>query len=48
MKIATARQMREMDRAAIQDRGIDSTRLMENAAQAVAEAAFLAAQTRPE
>ena len=34
MKIATAQQMREMDRAASQDRGIPSTRLMEHAARA--------------
>lgn len=40
MKIATAQQMREMDRAAIQDRGIPSTRLMEHAARAVADAAM--------
>ena len=38
MLIATAAQMREIDRAAIQDRGICSTLLMENAAKAVAEA----------
>ncbi len=38
MQIATASQMREIDRAAIQDRGIASTVLMERAAEAVAEA----------
>ncbi|WP_297211260.1 NAD(P)H-hydrate dehydratase [uncultured Flavonifractor sp.] len=36
MRIATAEQMREMDRAAIQERGIASTDLMERAAEAVA------------
>ena len=47
MKIATAQQMREMDRAAIHERGIDSAWLMENAARAVAEAAAEAADIRP-
>ena len=37
MRIATAEQMREMDRAAIQERGIPSTDLMEQAAAAVAD-----------
>lgn len=37
MQIATAAQMREIDRAAIGDHGIPSTVLMENAAKAVAE-----------
>lgn len=47
MKIATAQQMREMDRVAIRERGVPSTRLMENAADAVAVAAGeLAEQAR--
>ena len=37
MRIATAQQMRETDRIAIQERGIPSTDLMERAAAAVAE-----------
>ena len=37
MRIATAQQMRETDRVAIQERGIPSTDLMERAAAAVAE-----------
>ena len=47
MLIATAAQMREIDRAAIQDRGICSTLLMENAAKAVAEATGLPARCEP-
>ena len=47
MKIATAQQMRDMDRAAIQERGIPSVGLMETAARAVADAALeLAAKHR--
>lgn len=38
MQIATAGQMREIDRTAIEDRGIPSTVLMENAARALTEA----------
>ena len=37
MKLYTAAQMREIDRQAIQDRGIPSTELMENAARALVE-----------
>ena len=37
MRIATAEQMREMDRTAIEERGIPSTDLMERAAAAVAD-----------
>lgn len=37
MWIATAQQMRETDRIAIQERGIPSTDLMERAAAALAE-----------
>ena len=48
MKIATAQQMREMDRAAIRERGIASAVLMENAARAVAQAAARVAEARPE
>lgn len=40
MKIATAQQMRDMDRVAIQERGIPSVQLMERAAQSVANAAL--------
>ena len=39
MRIATAQQMRDMDRIAIQERGVPSTQLMERAASAVAETA---------
>ena len=39
MKLATAEQMRALDRAAIQDRGIPSLELMERAARGAAEAA---------
>ena len=44
MKIATAQQMREMDRITIQERGVPSTKLMETAARAVAGAALEAAR----
>lgn len=37
--ISNAREMRELDRSAIGERGIPSTRLMEAAARAVAEEA---------
>ena len=37
MRIATAEQMRETDRIAIQERGVPSTQLMERAASALAE-----------
>ena len=39
MKIVTAQQMRELDRRAIQERGIPGLTLMENAGRAAAEAA---------
>ena len=45
--ISNAREMRELDRSAIGERGIPSTRLMEAAARAVAEeAAALAGENR--
>lgn len=40
MKLATAREMKELDRRAIEDLGIPSIDLMERAAQGVAEAAL--------
>ena len=40
MKLATAAQMRELDRQAIQERKIPSIDLMERAAEGVAEAAL--------
>ena len=47
MKLATAAQMRELDRKAIQDRGIASIDLMERAARAVADAALDLLPDRP-
>ena len=46
MKLARAEQMRELDRAAIQDRGIPSLELMERAAGAAARAALALAEER--
>ena len=40
MRIATASQMRELDRITIQERGVPSTDLMERAAAALAQAAL--------
>ena len=40
MRIATAEQMRQLDRTAIEERGIPSTDLMERAAEALAQAAL--------
>ena len=40
MKLATAKQMRELDRRAIEERGIPSIELMEKAARGVAKAAL--------
>ena len=39
MRTATSKQMKELDRIAIEERGIPSTQLMENAARAVAREA---------
>ena len=47
MKIATAKQMRELDRITIEERGVPSTELMERAAAALARAAGEAAGKRP-
>ena len=40
MKLATASQMKELDRQAIEERGIPSIDLMERAAEGVAQAAL--------
>ena len=40
MKLATASQMKELDRQAIEERGIPSIDLMERAAEGVARAAL--------
>ena len=40
LPLATAAQMKELDRRAIEERGVSSLTLMENAAQAVADAAW--------
>ena len=47
MKLATAAQMRELDRRAIQERKIPSIDLMERAAEGVAEAALELLPLRP-
>ena len=46
MKLATAAQMRELDRRAIEERGIPSLELMERAAAAVADASIEALRPR--
>ena len=47
MKLATAAQMRELDRRAIEERNIPSIDLMERAAAAVAQAALDALPDKP-
>jgi len=47
MKLATAKQMRELDRQAIEERGIPSIDLMERAAEGVAQAALELLPDRP-
>lgn len=47
MKLATAEQMREIDRMAIEERGISSLDLMERAAECVAEAVLHLLKKRP-
>ena len=47
MKLATAAEMRELDRRAIEERGIPSINLMERAARAVADAALELLTERP-
>ena len=47
MRIATASQMRELDRITIQERGVPSTDLMERAAEGVADAALDLLPRRP-
>lgn len=47
MKLATAAQMRELDRQAIEERGIPSIDLMERAAEGVAQAALNLLPDRP-
>lgn len=47
MKLATAAQMRELDRRAIEERGISSIDLMDRAAQGVADAALELLPMRP-
>ena len=47
MKLTTAEQMKELDRQAIEERGIPSIDLMERAAAGVAEAALALLPKRP-
>ena len=47
MKLTTAAQMRELDRQAIEERGIPSIELMERAAEGVAQAALDLLPRRP-
>ena len=47
MKLTTAAQMKELDRQAIEERGIPSIDLMERAAAGVAEAALALLPKRP-
>ena len=47
MKLATAAQMKELDRQAIEERGIPSIDLMERAAEGVAKAVLELLPDRP-
>ena len=47
MELATAAQMQELDRQAIEERGIPSIDLMERAAEGVAQAALALLPMRP-
>jgi len=48
VKVVTAEQMRDLDQRAVRERGLPSLRLMENAGQAVAEAAFQMTEPCPD
>jgi NAD(P)H-hydrate epimerase len=48
VKIVTAEQMRELDRKAVEERGVPGLTLMENAGRAVADAAYRMTEGHPE